>query len=409
MSSSSSWLSEFQVNEADIKPNVKREHNNINHSLLPFHNTKATAIDVEPELIKPDESDLVDRHTKSDKQVIPIRLKTPHDIALFYFLQQVAQGMQLHPTSVWYYFNFDRFKSFAAGRYTVDTPKYELDFHGYVDIINFSLLRSLAALRHALRDKSITLTTMLYCQRMRNDLVTLVLEQCEDVLVDCGILGKGFDNLVATSQKRQVNLQQLVSAYRSKTTLSLRPDVHLPPHLDVSVSVDSKDVRGASLDHDPDEYITPRRPFIFFVRLTLQAMNIHDLNARDGLKANLENLNVSHEEMKKSETHDTSAMQLVKMGMLGTHASSGFRTALSVVQNAMEKHNVPKLVAFEAFLSWMSQEVDRIAVVAHLVATCANSHRVASSATITKVKTIGARCSELQLGLAYALVEMAKT
>jgi hypothetical protein len=305
-----------------------------------------------------------DEDSSGSASTVVMMLKD-EDKALFRFLNVLAASLTGR-VGIQYIFRIDRFKKYTKRRLIAPNKMdLEVDMHEFIDIVNFVLVKTLAQIRAVAESPSVQRIRLL--DVIMNDaasqhfsaLVTLL---WKDTRLDAGTQYQNayVVSLADEAHRRDMEYFRKLESVPQRDTLFEDKELH-------RYAFDSE---SAFDPMDSDLFVTPSHPYLFFLRISMQAMHLHRI---DDLKRVLDNVKAVHTTTRKDalkEFVDLKVSQLMGPVFLDSGVY-GYKEALTLTTSAVGSLSNVQL------LEWMKHDRDAIAFMAHLVATCSNFHSMA--------------------------------
>jgi hypothetical protein len=295
-----------------------------------------------------------------------LRLVHNEDKALFRFLRVLSESL-LGKTSISHIFSVGRFAMYTTRR---DDKKklapvlgLEVELHGFVDTVNYVLVKTLAQIRLIATKpavKRIQLMDILMNDAASQHYAALVTLLWKDSLLDRGLRYQNGFVVAEADETHRRDMEYFRSLASIPASDMLFQDEELSKFID----------GGAFISNDADMFVTPAHPYLFFLRITMQAMHYHRL---DDLRRVFDNVLAIDTNTEDSKFTDITVAQLQGPVFLDSGVY-GFKEAMTLATAAISRE---KRLSNTELLEWMRRDIDSIAFVAHLVASCANFHSMA--------------------------------
>jgi hypothetical protein len=346
----------------------------------------------------------------SGKPLILI-LRNQEDMALYRFLKQIqVQVGQSFP--MYTIFNFANFRLYCEKRKAtlssssnnsnnnnnnnnsqIPIPVFEIEMHGFLNLINYCIERTLVAVRQFPLFRNATFMEILQDEQASDAFASLVMDLWKDCIIESC---QRYQGSYTTKLSDCISVTQHLLYFSNRTTQlknSLafpKIEKHIYPLPNLAMKALSKlggTINSSSLGVPLDRFFTPERPYLFFLRLCLQAMSLH---GEQELKKVLDSI-----QHPIHSPHDIT-VQALRNVVFESVAAQGYKDALLSVTTD-NAH----------FFMWMGDGIARIVLFAQLVATCTNLQRISKNKEFARQFVID-RLLSMKLKLTEYIVTMYK-
>lgn len=332
--------------DEDGKPSDSKKmksDNGIKYNRLPFPNRLRNAF------------------TPSDRK--GLLLHREEDMVLFRFLQQIEGSLLGHSLET--IFNVPRYIQYTYTRDTSSThSEFEKRLHEFVNVVNFSIMRMLAAVRRLTPMNTqrvnvfanASLLDVLWDEQAANHFGSLVTDNWKDNVIEAS---QRFQAAYVTRASDVLNITTHLQYFATRVT-ELQHDlvIDAPPY---EVAWKYKIATPKDLKQsDYDARIAPDRPNLFFVRMCLQAMSVHNVDQLSLVLDRLQHKIESPQDIPVSALHGNVFTDV---------AGQGYKDALALAHDKLG-------ISTAEFFRLMLSDPYRIVFFAHIVSTCTNIQRI---------------------------------
>jgi hypothetical protein len=287
-----------------------------------------------------------------------IKLEHVEDKALFRFIRKLVEQMGEH-IEIHHVFSYMLFREYCENRTSGKTKDIEIELHGFIDRVNFSMISVLSHIRRHCNPilYSITLTQILMNEKSLSEFVNLVAITWNDSLLDSTSM---YTNMFVMNEADTVAQDKHWGFFRNLQSIP-SPNVEFEKIETYKFQISDSMLNKSN---DADSFIGFNRPYLFFVRVVLQSVHRHSVG---DLKMVMDNLQVPESKLEK--VVDATIIRMRDCVFTGS-TEAGYDMALKLVSKGDSSSRV--------FLEWMKQRIDYIALFSQLVGFCTDHIQMAS-------------------------------